>query len=191
MMTSQTTRGKKLTSFGASSFKWGFLMGPKIEDKLINSGLGYHLDRVRPGTAAYAEGMLWRYAETIMPSISTVAHMYARILIAKIQDDVELRKLLRETKAPRPLPGDDSTAVVRPTSWESQIWVSTVLSRLAGMGKKRRRVLLGTAVLDWPTIEQTARQYVAEKMADQRYMRGFEKLPRPTWDMLLGKETAG
>ncbi|OAA60692.1 hypothetical protein ISF_05731 [Cordyceps fumosorosea ARSEF 2679] len=189
------------------SFSWGFLIGPKHEDTVINPGVRYYIDRSPvPATSEHPEGssggggrsFRWRYAEDALPSIKCPARMYARILIAKIEDEDRLERLLRETPRPRaPEEGEDNPlAAALRVGYNSQVWASQVLARLAGMGRKRKDRIVGTAVLDWHRIEQTARWYVAEKMAADRYNEDYlretqHRLPKPTWDMLLDREIAG
>lgn len=176
-----------------SSFSWGFMIGPKNEDKAINPGLRYFIRRVRLGTEENPNGFTWQYTENTLPSIKCPARMYARILIAKIEDEDRLEQLMRELPKPQAKEGDP-VAMALHNSYDSQIWVSEVLDKLASMRRKKR--IVGTAVLDWRRIEQTARRFVAEKMAIDRYNESYlretqHRLPKPTWDLLLDKETAG
>ncbi|EGX96303.1 hypothetical protein CCM_00959 [Cordyceps militaris CM01] len=180
-----------------SSFSWGFLIGPKHEDTAINPGVRYYIHRVPLGTRERPEGFLWRYAEDTLPSIKCPARMYARLLIAKIEDEDRLERLLRETpRPPRAPDGDRVAAAALHDGYDSQVWVAQVLDRLAAASAGRKRRIVGRGVLDWPQIEQTARRYVAEKMAADRYNEDYlreteHRLPKPTWDMILGKEIAG
>lgn len=49
---------------------------------------------------------------------------------------------------------------------------------------------VGTSQLDWRKVEEMARQYVGQKTASGRYQRASEVFkPKPTWDMLEGRET--
>ncbi|KAK4251325.1 hypothetical protein C7999DRAFT_10978 [Corynascus novoguineensis] len=49
---------------------------------------------------------------------------------------------------------------------------------------------VGTAEFDWDRIERVAREYVARKTASGRYtIEQDTQQPKPTWDMLQGKET--
>ena len=48
---------------------------------------------------------------------------------------------------------------------------------------------VGTSELDWRKIEATGRQYVAQKAASGRYQDAATvSNPKPTWDMIEGKE---
>lgn len=120
-----------------------------------------------------------------MPSVSVVARMYARILIAKIEDEDRLVHLLKATRAPPAIPGDPAQMALR-ASWDSRVWVGEVLAALEAADG-----IVGTSVLDWQVVERTATHFVAGKMATGRYESEIMQLPNPTWDMLLGKETAG
>ncbi|KAJ6783846.1 hypothetical protein PWT90_08014 [Aphanocladium album] len=176
-----------------SSFSWGFMIGPKNEDKAINPGIRYFIRRVRLGTPDQPEGFVWRYAEDTLPSIKCPARMYARILVAKIANEDRLEQVMREIPRPAAVEGDPAAMAIH-DGYDSQVWMSQVLDKLASMPKKVRPV--GKAVLDWWLIERTARRYVAEKMASDRYNETYlreteHRLPKPTYDMLLGKETAG
>ena len=49
---------------------------------------------------------------------------------------------------------------------------------------------VGTSELDWGRIEAFARQYVTQKTAAGRYVEAEDMLkPKPTYDLLEGKET--
>lgn len=153
----------------------------------------YFIHRVPLGTKDHPKGFVWRYAEHALPSIAWPARMYARILIAKIEDEDRLEQLLRATPRPPAVEGDP-IAMALHDGYDSQVWVAQVLGQLAGMGKKNR--IVGTGLLDWQKIERTARRYVAGKMAADRYNEDYLRetrcrLPKPTWDMLQDKETAG
>lgn len=174
-----------------SSFSWGFLVGPKNEDKVINPGTRYHIHRVPTATEDNPGGFRWRYVEAALPSISRVERMYARILIAKIENDDRLELLLRETPRPRAVE-NDPVATALHESYGSHVWVAQVLEKLASMDKKNR-VVGRSAVLDWPLIERKARRYVTLKMATDRYDESYLQesgclLPKPCWDMLLDRE---
>ena len=173
-----------------SSFSWGFLIGPKNEDKVVNPGTRYYIHRIPRETENNPKDFRWRYVEVALPNISSAERMYARILIAKIEDDDRLELLLRETPRPRAVENDSVATALR-EGYDSHVWVAQVLEQLAGMGKKNR--IVGKGVLDWQQIERTARRYVAVKMVTDRYNESYLKesgclLPKPTWDMLQDKE---
>ncbi len=98
------------------------------------------------------------------------------MLVAKIENEALLVKILRGT----PVVQDDP-------AWTCRSWLADALTRMQAAGNKA----VGTARLDWPTINAFARRYVAEKKAAGRYAEGADMaLPRPTWDLLEEREIA-
>lgn len=94
-------------------------------------------------------------------------------MIAKIEDEDRIVEIIRNTPV-----------VQNDPNWQCRTWVADVLSRTAQDGGA-----VGTAELDWAKIEPVAREYVANKTAAGRYLHREDMLlPKPTWDMLLGKE---
>jgi hypothetical protein len=97
--------------------------------------------------------------------VKTTATLLARIVIAKIEDDARLVELFRTTS----LVQDDP-------NWRCRTWVALVLARLKADG-----TIVGTSQLDWPTIKQTAREYVGRKKNAGRYQTTKNwDMPRPT-----------
>jgi hypothetical protein len=119
-------------------------------------------------------GRGWVYEELELRDVRTMNPLLARILIAKIVDERRLVEVIRTT----PLVQDDE-------EWRCRSWIAQVLERLAG-----ERGVVGRAELSWVKIEALARDYVGRKTAGGRYgSEADPKMPKPTWDMLLGKET--
>lgn len=115
----------------------------------------------------------WEYEEVALPNVRNTNSLLARILIAKIEDEGRLIEILRTTGV-----------VQNDPEWRCRTWVATVLGRIAEDGKA-----VGTAELDWSSIEAKAREYVARKTAAGRYLTARDlEHPKPTWDMLQGKE---
>lgn len=116
----------------------------------------------------------WTYSEVSLANVQSTNNLLARILIAKVEDENRLIDIFR------------STAVVQgDPNWRCRTWVADVLSRIAKDG-----TAVGTAELGWNRIEAVARDYVAKKTAAGRYLNAADMvLPKPTWDMLEGKET--
>lgn len=100
-------------------------------------------------------------------------NLLARILIAKIQDEAQLAEIFRTTPV-----------VQNDPNWRCRTWVADALSRMAKDGKA-----VGTAKLGWGEIEALARDYVGKKTAAGRYTNATDMgSPKPTWDMLEGRE---
>lgn len=115
----------------------------------------------------------WVYEETKLDNVQNTVTLLARVTVAKVTDERRLLEILRTT----PVVGNDPT-------WRCRTWVADVLSRLASDG-----TAVGTAILDWPQIEHLARRYVAEKSSAGRYNKSADiEAPKPTWNMLKGKE---
>ncbi|KAH6970446.1 hypothetical protein BKA56DRAFT_636182 [Ilyonectria sp. MPI-CAGE-AT-0026] len=147
-------------------YHWGFLVGPKIENKPEVSGMRYHVKN-NP-----IQG--WVYEEIDLPNVRSTNSLLARILIAKVEDDKRLVEIFRETPI---VQGDPN--------WRCRTWVSDALTRIENDGRA-----VGTAQLDWGIIEPLARNYVAEKTAAGRYSGSAAmSLPKPTWDTIEGRET--
>uniref|UniRef100_A0A8H7KBP1 Uncharacterized protein n=1 Tax=Bionectria ochroleuca TaxID=29856 RepID=A0A8H7KBP1_BIOOC len=97
----------------------------------------------------------------------------ARIVIAKIADEDRLINILRRNPV---VNGDPE--------WRCRSWVAQALATIAEDGRS-----VGTAQLDWGKIERVARKYVRSKTESGRYaVIGDPKQPKPTYDMLEGKE---
>ena len=116
----------------------------------------------------------WTYEETKLANVRLTVNLLARVLIAKIENEALLVKILRGT----PVVQDDP-------AWTCRSWVADALARMKAAGNRA----VGTARLDWPTINAFARRYVAEKKAAGRYAGDVDMtLPRPTWDLLEERE---
>jgi hypothetical protein len=116
----------------------------------------------------------WIYEEIDLPNVRSTNNLLARIIIAKVEDEKRLVEIIRSTPV-----------VQNDPNWRCRTWVADVLSRIA-MGGGRA---VGTSELEWAKIESVARAYVASKTATGRYLDPVVMtLPKPTWDMLQGKE---
>ncbi len=147
-------------------YHWAFLIGPKDETQAVVPGVRYHAKN-HPITG-------WILEEAELSNVRNTINLLARVLIAKIENEALLVKILRET----PVVRDDP-------EWTCRSWIVDALSRIQAAGNKA----VGTARLDWPTIEEFARRYVAEKKAAGRYAGdGDMTLPRPTWNLLEERE---
>lgn len=141
-------------------------MGLKVEKEVEVPGTRYHVkNRALVG---------WAYEEVPLANVQSTVSLLARIVVAKIENEARLIEILRST----PVIQNDS-------NWRCRSWVADVLNRLGADGK-----VVGTAQLDWHKIEALAREYVGQKTAADRYDSVDDiLLPKPTWDMLEGKET--
>lgn len=141
-------------------YHWGFLVGPKSESKTITPGTRYHVRNLPIGG--------WKYEEVLLDNVQCSTNLLARIVIAKIEDEQRLLDIFRTTRWVQHNP-----------NWRCRTWVGEVLTRIQQDG-----TIVGTSILDWPTIEATAREYVAKKAASDRYSRNFDmELPKPTYNL--------
>ncbi|KJZ73343.1 hypothetical protein HIM_07347 [Hirsutella minnesotensis 3608] len=147
-------------------FHWALLLGPKVEGSKPAKGMRYHIKN------PLARG--WVFEERELRDIRTTPNLLVRIMIGKVKSRSRLAKVLRKV----PL-------VEGQADWRCRNWVAEAVAALKADGKA-----LGTAVLDWGEIERVAEQYAGEKIRAGRFTdvsQLFE--PKPTWDMLQGKET--
>ncbi|KAG5937447.1 hypothetical protein E4U53_008192 [Claviceps sorghi] len=147
-------------------FHWAFLVGPKAEAKKHASGLRCHVKN--PGITG------WFYDETKLQNVGCTVNLLVRILVAKIEDEKGLLKILRDT----PVIQDDP-------SFTCRTWLADALMRIS----KAEPKVTGTSQLDWNKIETKGRRYVEEKVAAGRYRDKAQALgPKPTWDITSQKE---
>ncbi|KAH0336342.1 hypothetical protein KCU81_g8583, partial [Aureobasidium melanogenum] len=147
-------------------YHWAFLIGPKSENAREVPGVRHHV--TNPAHVG------WQYEKADLANVRMTNNLLARIAIAKIEDVERLEAILKSV----PVVQNDS-------NWRCRTWIASALAEIEKDGKA-----VGTAVLDWKEIEETARRYVAQKTAAGRYL-DVEKIrkPRPTWSMLEDKET--
>ncbi|KAG8407455.1 hypothetical protein J3459_018486 [Metarhizium acridum] len=147
-------------------YHWGFLIGPKDEDKARVPGLRCNVKN-HP-----IQG--WTYEEVKLENVKSTTTLLARLVIAKVEDEKGLLKILR------------NTAVVQDNpDFRCRTWMEDALLRIS----KAEPKVVGTSKLDWSKIEPKARRYVGEKNAAGRYLDGERMLePKPTWNMLEEKE---
>ncbi|KAM4065194.1 hypothetical protein HRG_004469 [Hirsutella rhossiliensis] len=147
-------------------YHWGFLVGPKIENRQQVPGMRYHVRNLP------IQG--WAYEQVRLDNVRSTNNLLARIAIAKVEDEERLVRILREI----PIVQNDP-------SWRCRTWVSNALVGIAKDGQA-----VGTAQLDWAQIETLAREYVAGKTVSGRYSVAEDMAnPKPTWDMLERRET--
>ncbi|KAF7556440.1 hypothetical protein G7Z17_g1422 [Cylindrodendrum hubeiense] len=147
-------------------YHWGFLVGPKAEDKVQVPGMRYHVKN----HPSYG----WVYEEVPLDNIRNSSRLMVRVLIAKVEDEAGLADIFRSI----PIVQNDP-------NWRCRTWVANALARIEEDGRA-----VGTSVLDWRRIEAVARQYAGEKTRSGRYLtaEGIDR-PKPTWDMLQDRET--
>ncbi|KND87052.1 hypothetical protein TOPH_08261 [Tolypocladium ophioglossoides CBS 100239] len=105
----------------------------------------------------------WVYEQVPLANVQSANNPLARIVTAKVEDEERLVEIFRETPI--------------------------VASALLRISKDCQAV--GTAQLDWVKIKGLARDFVAEKTASGRYTKAADMaLPKPTWDMLEGRDRA-
>ena len=100
-----------------------------------------------------------------------------RVAVAKIIDYDRMEQVIRQTPVIQNNP-----------DWRCQAWVRNALRCLAADGP-----ILGTATLDWSTIEATARRYAQQKEDQGRSRLGtigpWNPKRVPTWDLIENQET--
>ncbi|KAI2609476.1 uncharacterized protein GGS25DRAFT_217825 [Hypoxylon fragiforme] len=153
---------------GRENEKYAFalLVGPKEEGNEKAPGTRYFIQH------HHTEG--WRYKTIPDDDIRVGVTLLARIVIAKVTDEVNLIDIFKITAINY---SEQHTS--------SRSWVINVLLYLAEMNSK----VVGTAKLSWPAVQAKALEYVQQKHAEGRYGSGQDMtLPKPTFDLLQNKE---
>lgn len=70
-----------------NSYHWGFLVGPKVEEKDATQGMRYHVKN------PISQG--WVYEEAELRNVRTTRNLLVRILIAKVTDEERLAKVFQ------------------------------------------------------------------------------------------------
>ena len=148
-------------------YHWGFLIGPKDENtKASTPGLRCHVKN-HPLNG-------WVYEEVELQNVTSTNNLLARLVIAKIEDEKRLLKILKRTAIKH---GDPN--------FRCRTWMADALSRIS----KAEPRAVGTSELDWNKIERKGRRYVEKKAAEGRYLEAERMAePKPTWDMMEQKE---
>jgi hypothetical protein len=147
-------------------YHWAFLVGPKTEKDAEVPGKRYHVKNpINRG---------WVYEELELRNVRTTDNLLVRVLIGKVADLERLENVFRSVPV-----------VQNDPNWRCRTWTRHAVEALAADGKA-----MGTSVLDWQKIEDTAKWYAGEK-ADAGRFRDADliRMPKPTWDMLKNKET--
>lgn len=116
----------------------------------------------------------WIYEERELPVLQT-GMLLGRVVVAKIADFERLKVAIRGV----PVVQDDP-------AWTCIRWVENALAAIEMEG----RGCVGTCVLDWEVIRDTAKKYVEEKKAAHRYQDGekWDITKCATYDLLERKE---
>lgn len=107
-------------------------------------------------------------------NVKATTTLLARLVIAKIENERELLRVLRET----PVVQDDP-------EFRCRTWMADALVRMANT----KPCVVDTSQLDWEKVERKARRYVEKEHATGRYEDVDVVMePKPTWDMMEQKE---
>ncbi|KAL8407715.1 hypothetical protein RB594_006524 [Gaeumannomyces avenae] len=145
-------------------FAYGFLIGPKKE---YGSPVPGYV--VEPGQTKIGNTVIpiWRYGTVETQDVSARPYLLARILIAKITDFSRLTTLLRTVQ----LVQGGSPATM------SMIWARQALNAIKHDGR-----CVGTSVLDWARVDESARKYADVK---------GQLFPKPTYCLITDRELVG
>ncbi|KYK59830.1 hypothetical protein DCS_00964 [Drechmeria coniospora] len=147
-----------------AQYHWDLMVGPKKERREPVAGLRFRV--------SFSKTRGWFYTEKTVTDVRTPYKMLVRLLVGKIEDMDRLVTMTRTT----PIPQNDPY-------FRSYDWVATVLERVDADG-----TVVGDAVLDWETIEMTARRFIETKALQGRFGREALGLPQPMWSMLEDRE---
>jgi len=145
------------------------ILGPKIEDE-NSRGTRFHAKELMT-----VEGYKWEFEEQTI-SIAPTRMLLVRIMIGKVE------KLDKVLQIIRSIP-------IRPDreGWNCVGWIQEALEAL-GVEKKA----MGTSVMDWKTVRDTAMEYCQKKRDAHRFDGKDEtsdKRKAPTYDLIEGRET--
>lgn len=115
----------------------------------------------------------WRYDESIC-TVARANQLLVRIMIAKVECSSRLLGVLREI----PIRADEE-------GWNCVGWVKEALSSIVENGKS-----VGTNVLDWDRVRESAMEYCRAKVDGHRFdvSGGFDMSVIPTYDLMQEKE---
>ncbi|KAI9823443.1 MAG: hypothetical protein M1832_002454 [Thelocarpon impressellum] len=163
-------RGGGVRKPGEGEYHWALMSGLKREGEYAE-GTRYHAKNdIRYGIGSHR----WVYEER-HNALFVSNMMLVRILIGKITNLAGLRATLSSV----PIVQDDPT-------WTCKVWVINALAALRANGSS-----LGTCLLDWETVSNTAMGYCQQKKDQHRFDgRGdFDMSRVATYDLLEGRET--
>ena len=144
-------------------------MGPK-GDKNEGRGARYH---ARNHATAEADSV-WAFEE-VRTSLMPTQMILVRVLIAKIENTDKLAQLLRQVPVKQ---GQQD--------WNCVSWVKEALSQL-----EVSTDILGTSVVQWEAVRNTAMSYCQKKRDQRRFDSAakYDNTRVPTFDLIQGKET--
>ncbi|KAJ4007793.1 hypothetical protein NW766_009598 [Fusarium irregulare] len=152
-------------------YHWALLVGPKAEDDETRGKRFHAKERIYSGTQS-----VWEFSEQETGTSSTLM-ILVRIQVAKVVNMGNLVTILRSVPVKSAEPG-----------WNCIEWVREALSAVQSGGKA-----VGSSVLEWATVRQTAMWYVEHKSMQHRFdgqaaPGQFDTRRVPTYDILQGKE---
>ncbi|KAJ5128015.1 hypothetical protein N7448_008794 [Penicillium atrosanguineum] len=171
-------RGKSETSGKKDAYHWGLVIGPKTEKNPSKSGIRF--DAIEKLTT---KGPVWQLVEETTSLLPGTTMVLIRVMIGKIIDKERLLSVLRNTPVPayEPRPAHDI--------YNCFTWVEETLGSIQRDGKA-----MGSSVLDWDSVRETALWYVkyhvAKMKLDRRTERdgGYNINTVASWDLIAGKE---
>ncbi|KAG8664899.1 uncharacterized protein FPOAC1_012876 [Fusarium poae] len=152
-------------------YHWALLVGPKVENNETRGKRFHAKERIYSGMQS-----VWEFSEQETGTASTLM-ILVRIQVAKVKSMERLEIILRSV----PVRGEQE-------GWNCFEWVREALATLKNDSKA-----LGTSVLDWATLRDTAMSYVQEKGMKHRFdgqaaPGQFDTSRVSTYDLLEGKE---
>lgn len=159
-----------LTGNSNLRYHWSLIVGPKVESENA-MGKRFHAKQ----ELAIVDGSyrsVWKYEGKDTRLLPTDM-LLVRILVGKVLDMHRLVLVLENT----PIRGDESGY----ERWNCVEWVKEALEAIQSDGKA-----LGTSVVKWSSVRNTAMWYVAKKKSEHRLDgQGDGSDPRaPTWSLL-------
>ncbi|KAF4442002.1 hypothetical protein F53441_11847 [Fusarium austroafricanum] len=156
---------------GEDKYHWALLVGPKVESNETRGKRFHAKERIYSGTQS-----VWEFSEQETGTSSTLM-ILIRVQVAKVNNMAALEAILRSVPIRAGKPG-----------WNCVEWVREALAALQNDSKA-----LGTSMLDWTTVRDTAMWYVEQKAMQHRFdgqaVPGqFDTSRVPTYDLIERKE---
>ncbi|EXA30843.1 hypothetical protein BFJ63_vAg18137 [Fusarium oxysporum f. sp. narcissi] len=155
----------------STRYHWALLVAPKVEDSETRGKRFHAKERIYSGMQS-----VWEFSEQETGTSSTLM-ILVRIQVAKVMNMRSLEAILRSV----PVRGEQR-------GWNCVEWVREALAALQNDNKA-----LGTSVLDWATVRDTAMWYVEQKAMQHRFdgqaaPGQFDTSRVSTYDLLERKE---